>query len=142
MKYDSQFNAEFFEVEATEFFLEIDAVISSKGRGYTYYTFGAGLNATDGGTGANHATSGGSRHDLKLDRTYGSLYDPVSPGSRGGMGIGGSLGSRGGGTMRIKVGHSFVLDGVVNVDADNAVERSGRLTLRGISLTSSISSAI
>lgn len=125
IKYASQFTAESFKIETTELLLEIDAEISSKGRGYLYYTLGAGVNATDGGTGASHATVGGSRHDLKLDNTYGSLYDPVTPGSRGGMGPGRSLGSRGGGTVRIEVGHSFVLDGVVNVDADNASERSG-----------------
>ena len=125
VKYNSQFNADFFEIEATEFFLEIAAVIDSKGRGYTYYTLGAGVNGSDGGAGGSHATAGGSRYDLKLNNNYGSLYNPVSPGSRGGMGSNGLLGGRGGGKMRIKVGHSFVLDGVINVDSDNAPERSG-----------------
>ena len=129
MKYDSQFNAEFFKIEATEFFLEIDAKINSKGRGFPYYTLGAGVNGTDGGSGASHATYGGTRDNRKLGTTYGSLYEPVFAGSRGGIGLRGVLGARGGGKIRIIVGHSFHLDGVVNVDADNAYTRSGELYL-------------
>lgn len=125
MKYASQFKAEFFEIQTTELSLEIDSVISCQGRGYSYYTHGAGVNASHGGSGASHATAGGSRYIISLDKTYGSLYEPRSPGSRGGMGSSGVLGSRGGGTVRIQVGHSFVLDGVINGDADDAVERSG-----------------
>lgn len=125
MKYDSQFNAEFFKIEATEFFLEIDAEINSKGRGYTHYTLGAGSNATEGGSGASHATLGGSRGKGKLGTTYGSLYEPISSGSRGGMGTSGKFGGHGGGKMRIIVGHSFHLDGVVNVNADDAPLSSG-----------------
>ena len=125
MKYDSRFNAEFFKIEATEFFLEIDAVISSKGQGFNFYTLGAGMNASDGGFGASHATHGGSKNNRKLETTYGSLYEPVSKGSRGGVGSGGKLGGRGGGKMRIIVGHSFHLDGVVNVDGDSADVNSG-----------------
>ncbi len=121
MKYDSQFNAEFFKIEATEFFLEIDAEINSKGRGFTHYTLGAGVN----GTGANHATHGGSRDNQKLGTTYGSLYEPVSVGSRGGVGPHGVLGACGGGKMLITVGHSFHLDGIVIVDADDADKNSG-----------------
>ena len=129
MKYDSYFNADFFKIEATELFLEIDAQINSKGRGFTNYTLGAGGNGTSGGSGASHATSGGSRDNSKLGTTYGSLYEPVSAGSRGGMGGSGVLGARGGGIIRIIVGHSFHLDGVVNVDADDAKQKSGRFAL-------------
>lgn len=125
MKYDSHFDAEFFKIEATELFLEIDAEINSKGRGFTNYTVGAGGNGTSGGSGASHATSGGSRDNMKLGVTYGSLYEPVSKGSRGGMGRSGVLGACGGGIIRIIVGHSFHLDGVVNVDADDANKNSG-----------------
>ena len=127
MKYDSQFNAEFFKIEATEFFLEIDAEINSKGRGFTRYTLGAGVNGSDGGSGASHATHGGTRDNRKLGTTYGSLYEPILAGSRGGVGRRGLLGARGGGKMRISVGHSFHLDGVVNVDANDAHTSSGEL---------------
>ena len=130
MKYDSQFNAEFFKIEATEFFLEIDAEINSKGRGFIHYTPGAGVNGSYGGSGANHATFGGTRDNRKQGTTYGSLYEPISAGSRGGVGPSGVLGARGGGVMRIIIGHSFHLDGVVNVDADNAKENSGKFSFQ------------
>ena len=129
MKYDSKFYAEFFKIEATEFFFEIDAEINSKGRGYIHYTRGAGVNASDGGSGASHATYGGSRDTRKVGTTYGSLYEPVDVGSRGGMGPYHVLGARGGGKMRIIVGHSFHLDGVVNVDADDAKVNSGKFLI-------------
>ena len=128
MKYDSQFNAEFFKIEATEFFLEIDAEINSEGRGFSHYTVGAGINGTSGGSGASHATAGGNRDAESSKTTYGSLYEPVSAGSRGGVGYTRDLGARGGGTMRIIVGHSFHLDGVINVDSDKAKANSGELS--------------
>lgn len=125
MKFASQFNAEFFKIEATEFFLEIDAEINSKGRGFILYSSGAGVNASNGGSGASHGTFGGAKDHQNLGNTYGSLYEPVSAGSRGGMGPSGKLGARGGGVMKIIVGHAFHLDGIVNVDADNALSDSG-----------------
>lgn len=56
----------------------------------------------------------------------GSVYEPILPGARGGTGIGGATGSRGGGRVRVVVGFAFRLDGIINVDADNAVANSGQ----------------
>ena len=64
----------------------------------------------------------------------GSVYEPVLPGARGGAGIGGVAGSRGGGRVRVVVGFAFRLDGIVNLDSDNAPGSSGQYTCQFRSL--------
>lgn len=46
--------------------------------------------------------------------TYGSLYEPVHMGSRGGPDSVGAVGPRGGGISRIKVGGILLLDGTLD----------------------------
>ena len=124
IKFNSQFTGEFFEIEATDFFLEPDARLECIGRGTTEKTPGAGLDSAQGGSGAGHATEGG-RSAVDGGGTYGSLYRPVETGSSGGKGPHGLPGSRGGGKVRVWVGFALTLDGIINVDAENAAANSG-----------------
>lgn len=49
----------------------------------------------------------------------GFVYELVLFGVRGGVGIGGVVGSRGGGWVCVVVGFVFWLDGIVNLDLNN-----------------------
>ncbi|KAI8478546.1 hypothetical protein Bbelb_437250, partial [Branchiostoma belcheri] len=119
MKWACQLHAEFFNIYATDFFLEPSATVTSAGRGYD--TGGPGQ-GTDVGSGAGHATHGGNGTGSGTvgGGTYGFLYRPVTLGSRGGSGSNNLPGPRGGGRVRIIVGAIFILDGEVNVDGDSA----------------------
>lgn len=128
MKYQCKFTAEYFEFDATDFYLEPDAVLDCSGRGATKKGPGSGADSALGGSGAGHATEGGDGATAKGGTTFGSLYEPVEVGARGGDGPHGVAGSRGGGRVRVKVGYAFVLDGVVKVDADNAALNSGKFS--------------
>lgn len=89
---------------------------------------GSGKSSTAGGSGAGHGTAGGDGAVVSGGKEVGSVYEPILPGARGGAGIGGAVGSRGGGRVRVMVGFAFRLDGIVNVDADNAMANSGWYT--------------
>ena len=114
-------------MEATEFLLEIDATLDCSGRGYQVtHMAGGGRNSSTAASGAGHASDGGSGHEnLSGGFKYGSIYRPTMLGSRGGTGPNG-LGARGGGRMRIRVGHKFILDGILKAEGDNAAVSSGR----------------
>ena len=56
---------------------------------------------------------------------YGSLYEPVDLGSRGGTGTASSPGGRGGGRIHIVVLGHFILDGIINVDGKSGSRGSG-----------------
>ncbi len=60
---------------------------------------------------------------------YGSIYQPVLLGARGGSGPGGK-GTRGGGRMRIRVGHKFILNGILAADGVNVVSGTGESTFK------------
>lgn len=124
MKFNSQFLAEYFEIEATDFYLEPDATLNCAGRGSTNRGPGAGIDSQLGGSGAGHATVGGSSKTVAGGGVYNSLYEPTMTGARGGAGPGGS-GSRGGGRMKINVGYAFVLDGFLKAHAVNAGANTG-----------------
>ena len=87
---------------------------------------GSGRDSAAGGSGAGHGTPGGDGQDVNGGEEVGSVYEPVLPGARGGTRIGGAAGSRGGGRVRVVVGFAFRLDGIINVDADDAIENSGK----------------
>ena len=89
---------------------------------------GSGKSSIAGGSGAGHGTAGGDGAVVSGGKEVGSVYEPILPGARGGAGIGGGVGSRGGGRVRVVVGFAFRLDGIVNVDADNAMASSGWYT--------------
>lgn len=129
IKFNCRFAAEYFEFDATDFYLEPDAVLSCEGKGYTSTsTNGSGIASSTGGSGAGHATIGGNSASNTGGSVYGSIYEPNVPGARGGA-VGGTLGSRGGGRIRINVGHAFVLDGNLNADAADATANTGNLRL-------------
>lgn len=86
---------------------------------------GSGKTSIAGGSGAGHGTPGGDGAVVSGGEEVGSVYEPILPGARGGAGIGGAVGSRGGGRVRVVVGFAFRLDGIVNVDAVNAMASSG-----------------
>ena len=126
IKFNSYFKAEFFEIEATDFYLEPDARLDCSGRGFLNKTTGSGQDSLLGGSGAGHGTPGGDGGQVSGGEEVGSVYEPVLPGARGGSGNGGVAGSRGGGRVRVVVGYAFRLDGIVNVDADSAPSNSGK----------------
>ena len=126
IKFSSNFKAEFFEIEATDFYLEPNAVLDCAGRGFLNKTAGSGRDSASGGSGAGHGTPGGDGQDVSGGEEVGSIYEPVLPGARGGARIGRSAGSRGGGRVRVAVGFAFRLDGIIDVDADDAVANSGK----------------
>jgi len=125
IKFSSYFKAEFFTIEATDFYLEPNAILDCAGRGFVNKTVGSGLDSSSGGSGAGHGTPGGDGQDVNGGEEVGSVYEPVLPGARGGARIGSAAGSRGGGRVRVVVGFAFRLDGSITVDGDNAVENSG-----------------
>ena len=125
IKFSSYFKAEFFEIEATDFYLEPDARLDCAGRGFQSKTTGSGQDSASGGSGAGHGTPGGDGGSVSGGEEVGSVYEPVLPGARGGNGTGGVAGSRGGGRVRVVVGFAFRLDGVINVNGDNAPQNSG-----------------
>lgn len=125
IKFNSYFTAEFFEIEATDFYLEPDAKLDCAGRGFKSKTAGSGVDSSSGGSGAGHGTPGGDGGVVNGGEEVGSVYEPVLPGARGGTGNGGVAGSRGGGRVRVVVGFAFRLDGIVTVDGDNAPGNSG-----------------
>ena len=128
VKFACDFKAEFFEIEATDFYLEPDAKLDCSGRGFENQTAGSGKSSSLGGSGAGHGTPGGDGAAVSGGEEVGSVYEPVLPGARGGAGIGGVAGSRGGGRVRVVVGFAFRLDGILNVDSDNAPGSSGQYT--------------
>ena len=126
MKYACLFTGEFFDVEATEFQLEISASLDCSGRGSLYHTHGSGANASIA-SGAGHGSRGGSGSTGTLGgQSYGSLYEPTALGARGGSGVSGK-GTRGGGKMRIRVGHKFILDGLLIADGVNVKGSTGNI---------------
>lgn len=126
IKFNSYFKAEFFEIEATDVYLEPDARLDCSGRGFLNKTAGSGQDSLLGGSGAGHGTPGGDGGRVRGGEEVGSVYEPVLPGARGGSGNGGVAGSRGGGRVRFVVGYAFRLDGIINVDADSAPTNSGK----------------
>lgn len=126
VKFNCRFTGEYFEFDATDFYLEPDAVLSCKGRGFTATTNGTGIASSSGGSGAGHATQGGNSASNPGGGIYGSIYEPTLPGARGGA-VSSTLGSRGGGRIRINVGYALILDGNLNADADNAPANTGIL---------------
>ena len=127
MKYGCFFTAEYFDVEATEFQLEIAATLDCSGRGSLYHGLGSGSNSSSSASGAGHGSAGGSGvSDLTGGLQYGSIYQPALLGARGGSGPGGK-GTRGGGRMRIRVGHKFILDGVLKSDGSHVMTGTGIL---------------
>ena len=90
IKFNCLFTAEFFEILATDFYLEPDARLYCIGRGFVSTSAGSGRSSISGGSGAGHATPGGDGKDTKGGGEVGSVYEPVLPGARGGGGIGGA----------------------------------------------------
>lgn len=128
IKFNCRFTGEYFEIDATDFYLEPDALLSCKGRGFKTNTTGSGIDSPTGGSGAGHATQGGNSTSNFGGDVFGSIYEPIYPGARGGS-VSSVLGSRGGGRIRLKIGYAFILDGVLTVDADNAIANSGKYFL-------------
>jgi len=96
-----------------------------KGRGYTSTTVqGSGKDSPNGGSGAGGGTIGGSGKSVSGGDVFGSIYEPETPGARGGWGPV-AAGSRGGGRIRVLVGYAFILDGILNTDADDVPINSG-----------------
>lgn len=126
IKFSSYFKAEFFKIEATDFYLEPNAILDCAGRGFEKKTVGSGEDSSSGGSGAGHGTPGGDGQDVSGGEEVGSVYEPVVAGARGGTRIGSAAGSRGGGRVRVVVGFAFRLDGSITVDGDNAVANSGK----------------
>ena len=126
IKFSSYFKAEFFTIEATDFYLEPNAILDCAGRGFVNTTVGSGRDSSSGGSGAGHGTPGGDGQDVNGGGEVGSVYEPVLPGARGGTRIGSAAGSRGGGRVRVVVGFAFRLDGSITVDGDDAVANSGK----------------
>ncbi|KAK3755992.1 hypothetical protein QZH41_003345 [Actinostola sp. cb2023] len=124
IKFNCRFTGEYFEFDATDFYLEPDALLSCKGRGFTDNTNGSGIASSTGGSGAGHGTPGGDSASNPGGKVYGSIYEPNLPGARGGAVLS-TLGSRGGGRIRINVGYALVLDGNLNADAENALANTG-----------------
>ena len=126
MKYACRFTGEFFDIESTEFQLEIVATLDSSGRGSVYHTLGSGTNSSSAASGAGHGSVGGSASNgISGGQSYGSIYEPTALGARGGSGPLG-IGTRGGGTMRIRVGHKFILDGLLIADGLNVQGATGK----------------
>lgn len=125
IKFSSYFEAEFFKIEATDFYLEPNATLNCAGRGFENKTEGSGKDSVSGGSGAGHGTPGGDGKDVSGGEEVGSVYEPVLPGARGGTRTGRTTGSRGGGRVRVSVGFAFQLDGIINVDGDDAATNSG-----------------
>ena len=125
MKYACRFTGEFFDIESTEFQLEIVATLDSSGRGGVYHTLGSGTNSSSAASGAGHGSVGGSASNgVSGGQSYGSIYEPTALGARGGSSPLG-IGTRGGGTMRIRVGHKFILDGLLIADGLNVQGATG-----------------
>ncbi|KAK3724602.1 hypothetical protein QZH41_005193 [Actinostola sp. cb2023] len=124
IKFNCRFTAEYFEIDATDFYLEPDAVLYCKGRGYTSQASkGSGKDSPSGGSGAGCGTIGGSGKSVSGGDVYGSIYEPNLPGARGGWGPV-AAGSRGGGRIRVDVGYAFIVDGILNTDADDVPANS------------------
>ena len=87
------------------------------------FVSGAGIEYASGASGASHGGRGGrGGHPSHLtpaeNLPYGSIFEVGSWGSGGGTGSG--LGGRGGGLIVVNVTESFVMDGRIDLNADNA----------------------
>ena len=107
--------------------MEIAATLNCSGRGYSYHTRESGANSSSVASGAGHGSQGGSTSTgTQGGASHGSIYEPIALGARGGA-VSPMMGTRGGGTMRLRVGHKFILDGLLIADGENVPSTSGKL---------------
>lgn len=71
------------------------------------------------GTGAGHGSVGG-KGTSQGGPYHGSLYNPTERGKPGGMGPNGQKGGQGGGSIILRIGSSFIVDGKITVSGGNA----------------------
>ncbi|KAK3576663.1 hypothetical protein CHS0354_004948 [Potamilus streckersoni] len=119
LKYNSEFKADMFIVEATDFYLEplarlvCSGTASLVGKGHPVIKEAGAGHASAGGNGLTSKDKGGD--------AYGSLYEPTDPGSKGG----GISGGRGGGALKLTVPAIFQLDGYISADGATGTDNSG-----------------
>lgn len=84
---------------------------------------GAGQSTNSIGSGAGYGGQGGASSLLPGGPTYGSDQQPVDPGSGGGPGYGAQVGtSEGGGAIRLTVGGSLMVNGVIGANGNVGLE--------------------
>ncbi|XP_038052473.1 uncharacterized protein LOC119725184 [Patiria miniata] len=112
-------------IEANEITIGNGGVLTVEGGGHlSDQGPGAGVAYASGASGASHGGRGGrgghtSQRTIAENLPYGNIYEKGYWGSGGGSG--GGLGGRGGGRVVALVTGTFVVDGTIRLDADNAV---------------------
>jgi hypothetical protein len=107
----------------------VGGIINADGRGFGGNS-GTGNGGETGttltGAGAGHGGYGGlSSSNASGGNSYGVSDQPVALGSGGGLGVGG-VGGAGGGAIRLMIGGSAHIDGVISANGQNAMlSRSG-----------------
>ena len=76
------------------------------------------------GTGAGHGSEGGEGSTTQRGSYHGSLFNPTELGKPGGAGPKGAKGGAGGGSLVLKVGSRFIVDGIITVSGGNAATAS------------------
>jgi hypothetical protein len=76
------------------------------------------------GTGAGHGSEGGEGTTKQGGPYHGSLYNPTERGRTGGAGPNSEKGGQGGGSLVLRVGSRFIVDGIITVSGGRAVTKS------------------
>ena len=126
IKYGASFSTHHIKILASTVDIEIGGSLSCSGDNLARQaapSSDATILAT--GAGAGHASNGGRGSSVRGGPYYGSLYNPILPGRRGGSSEKGIKGGDGGGCILIQTGNQVVNDGTITVAAENAEQGSG-----------------
>ena len=87
---------------------------------------GAGWTTNSIGSGAGYGGNGGASSVMPGGTNYGSLQQPLDRGSGGGLGYGtATVGSEGGGAIRLTVGGTLTLNGSITAEGNAALQDDG-----------------
>ncbi len=104
--------------------INADGLLGVDGKGFAAGTGpGAGLSTNSIGSGAGSGGHGGASSVMPGGATYGSVQQPTDRGSGGGVGWGTATGgSEGGGTIRLSVAGSLVVNGRVSAGGNGGLQ--------------------
>ena len=121
IKFSASLSAHHIRILASKVDVEVGALLSCSGDNNARAAFTpTELSNLPHGAGAGHASTGGRGYGGQGGSYYGSLYNPVESGRRGGSGPGGALGGNAGGYIVIETGNELVNDGTITVAGGNA----------------------
>lgn len=119
VKYQGNLYMNLAMINSTYSWIESEGTFHLNGHGYPAETGpGAGYTLNGEGYGASHGGYGGGANPNVTVEPYGSIFSPVLPGSGGGNGAG--VGGAGGGALLWLTSHYFELQGLLQLQGDDA----------------------